>query len=153
MMNLTPAIELLSSEGWSDAVIPILTKKIECAIYLGRPREYLVAALMLYSLASSSSSYSNTLQTKETIRNIHDGIMSVLSNNPGTIILLLLLLQLVSLSPLSLLLLENLNKNLPRGSDFGKYASVDQPPEYEIPHGYVIDMSIVAAKMFDIKVS
>ena len=149
-MNLTPAIELLSSEGWSDAVIPILTKKIECAIYLGRPREYLVAALMLYSLASSSS-YSNTLQTKETIRNIHDGIMSVLSNNPGTIILLLLLpLQLILLSSLSLL--ENLNKNLPRGSDFGKYASVDQPPEYEIPHGYVIDMSIVAAKMFDIKV-
>ena len=90
-MNLTPAIELLSSEGWSDAVIPILTKKIECAVYLGRPREYLVAALMLYSLASSSS-YCNTLQTKETIRNIHDGIMSVLSNNPGTIILLLLLL-------------------------------------------------------------
>lgn len=75
MMNLTPAIELLSSEGWSDAVISILRKKIDCAIFLGRPREYIVAALMLYSLTRQSRVNSN--ETKQ----IHNDIMSVLSNS------------------------------------------------------------------------
>ena len=75
MMNLTPAIELLSSEGWSDAVIPILSKKINCAIFLGRPREYIVAALMLYSLTCG-----NPMKTNET-KQIHADIMSVLGNS------------------------------------------------------------------------
>lgn len=75
MMNLTPAIELLSSEGWSDAVIPILSKKINCAIFLGRPREYIVAALMLYSLTCD-----NPMKTNET-KQIHADIMSVLGNS------------------------------------------------------------------------
>jgi len=88
MMNLTPAIELLSSEGWSDAVIPILTKKIDCAIFLGRPREYIVAALMLYSLTRN-----NPLKSSEALQ-IHNDIMSVLGNSN-----------------------ENLNKRLPQGNN------------------------------------
>ncbi|CAM9269614.1 unnamed protein product, partial [Ectocarpus fasciculatus] len=46
-MNLNPGIEILSKDNWSKPLVAMLRKKMACALYLGRAREYVVAALRL----------------------------------------------------------------------------------------------------------
>jgi hypothetical protein len=47
-------IQLLCEEGWIAAAVPLLRRKLSCALELCRPKEYLDAALLLYAIAAES---------------------------------------------------------------------------------------------------
>lgn len=169
MTNLTPAAELLSAEGWVGPVLSLLRKKMACAVYLGRPREYLLTAMTLYSLActatetdlglqsrSSSpaavapppSSSSSVLLTRAELEALHWDVMSVISSVGK--------LEEGGISGEAGLPSSSLGGSmrlpLTARDDFGRAAAFDQPPEYMLPHGYSIDMSN-HMQMFNVQVA
>lgn len=148
MTNLTPAVETLIAEGWCDAVIPLLRKKLSCAMYLGRPRDGLVTAMTLYALAASTA----CLDRQERDR-LHRDVMSIITSTGRTQALntpseggkaaggryQLAGRQFVSRWAASGSAVPYISF-MSRG-EFGEAATPDQPPEFVLPHGYTVDMS------------
>eukprot|EP01034_Spumella_vulgaris_P021676 gene21676-27717_t len=72
MRHLCTASELLTSEGWVAPSVAILGLIMKCAILLGRPLEYLNAALTLYANAS------HLFLSRYEIEDLHLNILSLL---------------------------------------------------------------------------
>ncbi len=74
--QLTPAIKLLCKEQWIPLVIPLLRKKMACAIYLGKAQDYLDAAMRLYGLGSGTSALLPRYERDE----LHRDILSTMTS-------------------------------------------------------------------------
>jgi hypothetical protein len=72
MRHLCTASELLTSEGWVAPSVAILGLIMKCAILLGRPLEFLNAALTLYANAS------HLFLSRYEIEDLHLNVMSLL---------------------------------------------------------------------------
>ncbi len=72
MRHLCTASELLTSEGWVAPSVAVLGLIMKCAILLGRPLEFLNAALTLYANAS------HLFLSRYEIEDLHLNVMSLL---------------------------------------------------------------------------
>jgi len=142
--NLTPAVESLIAEGWISTALPLLRKKMSCAVYLGRPRDYLITALTLYSTAAP------TLLNRYEKEELHRDVLSVMTTFGRSSTTASSLTTPLKASPLSAPMQY---VGLPLRPEYGMAATADQPSEYNLPHGYVVDMSSSGIKMFGIKAS
>jgi hypothetical protein len=139
--NLNPAIEFLSKEKWALCAIPVLRKKLACATYLGRPREYVPAALMLYAIAANSH------MGKHDKEDLYRDIMSILTNTEKPTEDYLLQLRDGS-SPAK----TAGYVGLPLRPEYGAAATDGHPPEYFLPDGYVVDLADNSYGLFDVRV-
>jgi hypothetical protein len=147
--NLNPAIEFLGREKWAYCAIPVLRKKMSCSIYLGRPKEYIPAALMLYSIAASN--YLNKYDREE----LHRDVISIITNTEKPTEEYLKNIR-KETSSSSLMRrgssLAHSIVGLPLRAEYGIAAVEGHPPEYFLPDGYVIDLMDNASDLFEIKV-
>jgi len=138
--HLAPLQQLLCSEGWVAAAAPALRRSMSCSLYLGRPREYLKAALALYAACGAQLLVLGRYELDE----LHRDVFSVLSpSSPspsssqeaddGTGAAL-------SLAPMTPPRAAGLYVAVPDRPEFGMAATVDQPTEHRLPPGYCVDM-------------
>jgi hypothetical protein len=150
--NLNPAIEFLGREKWAYCAIPVLRKKMSCSIYLGRPKEYVPAALMLYSIAASN------YLSKHDREELHRDVISIITNTEKPTEDYLRTLRRENTTPSSSAAsrrasyLPPSSLGLPLRPEYGIAAVDGHPPEYFLPDGYVIDLMDTASGLFDIKV-
>lgn len=146
--NLNPAIEFLGREKWAYCAIPVLRKKMSCSIYLGRPKEYVPAALMLYSIAASN------YLSKHDREELHRDVISIITNTekPTEDYLRTVRRESTSSSKKRSSYLPPSSLGLPLRPEYGIAAVDGHPPEYFLPDGYVIDLMDTASGLFDIKV-
>jgi len=76
--KLMPGIHVLTTERWLPLLVPLLRKRMACAIYLGNAPDYLSAALNLYSIAEENA----TLLTRYEKEELHKDLMSVMLPYP-----------------------------------------------------------------------
>lgn len=138
--NLNPAIEFLSKEKWALCAIPVLRKKLACATYLGRPREYIPAALMLYAIAADSH------LGKHDKEDLYRDMMSILTNTEKPTEDYLLNLREGSPAKATGYV------GLPLRPEYGAAATEGHPPEYFLPDGYVVDLADNSHGLFEVKV-
>jgi hypothetical protein len=148
--NLNPAIEFLGREKWAYCAIPVLRKKMSCSIYLGRPKEYVPAALMLYSIAASN------YLSKHDREELHRDVISIITNTEKPTEDYLRTLRREASHPSSAArrgsYLPSSALGLPLRSEYGIAAVDGHPPEYFLPDGYVIDLMDTASGLFEINV-
>lgn len=145
--NLNPAIEFLGREKWAYCAIPVLRKKMSCSVYLGRPKEYIPAALMLYSIAASN------YLSKHDREELHRDVISLITNTEKpTEEYLLNMRKENSANRRGSYTKPPSNVGLPLRAEYGIAAVEGHPPEYFLPDGYVIDLMENASGLFDIHV-
>jgi hypothetical protein len=141
--HLAPLQQLLCSEGWVAAAAPALRRSMSCSLYLGRPREYLKAALTLYAACGAQLLVLGRFELEE----LHRDVFSVLSpsspspslsssqgDDDGTGAALIL----APMTPPRAA--AGLYVAVPDRPEFGMAAPIDQPAEPRLPPGYSVDM-------------
>lgn len=135
-VNLAPAAELYSRDKWVFAAVPVLKKKMQCCVYLGRSRDYLTAALQLYALASK------TLLGKYDKDELHRDIMATITNTEKP----------TEETRAKAAADEGMGYTpLPLRAEYGSNAVEGHAPEYFLPDGYTIDFSEIQG-LFSTKV-
>ena len=145
--HLSSSVDYLHREQWSFCAIPVLRKKMQCAIYLGRPREYIPAAMKLYKIAVL-----NDFLDKEDCMTLHRDIMSVIQNSEKPTREYLQNVRCVKDGVVDSSGDNGVYVNLPLRPEFGAAAIDSHPPEYFLPDSYTIDFSEISNGLFEIDV-
>lgn len=155
---LTPAAEQLVSEGWVNIAIPVLRKKMACAVYLGHLKDYLLTAINLYIIGIKDHLVANEQEE------LHKDVMAVLSSvglqSGGTQVME----QLSGHVPTSFSSNKHSNKFALGGrvaalhslgladSQFGMFAPSELLPEHSLPNNFISEMTD-GATLFSVDVS
>jgi hypothetical protein len=146
-LNLTPGIEILMKEMWAKPLVAMLRKKMACALYLGRTREYLLAALRLSTVAAAGNAATALGIDRHERDELHRDIISVFTCT----------------SPPSENYLESLRLDTSDAGvgyvgvtwrpQFGVAAVEGSPAEYSLPDGYVMEFCEGGVDLFRVKVT
>lgn len=138
--NLTPAVELFGRERWTTCAIPMLMRKMSCAIYLGKAREYLNAALVLYSLDS------NAVLSKHDKEQLHRDVFSLIYNTEKPSV------EFIAESRRREPAISSSHIPLTLRPEYGAALAPGFAPEYYLPDGYVIDLGENTTSLINVNV-
>ena len=141
--HLSALIDFLHREQWSFCAIPVLRKKMLCAVYLGRPREYIPAALKLYKIAVLDEFFES-----EDRMELHRDVMSVIQNSEKPTAEFL-----EGIRDTDSKINDNNYVSLPLRPEYGAAAIDTHPPEYFLPDSYTVELGDLSNGLFQIDIS
>jgi hypothetical protein len=144
--HLSPLIDFLHREQWSFCAIPVLRKKMLCAIYLGRPREYIPAALKLYKIAVLDDFFES-----EDRMQLHRDLMSIIQNTEKPTVEFLQGIrdkETVAAAAGA----DASYVTLPLRPEYGAAAINTHPPEYFLPDSYIVELGDLSNGLFQIDI-
>lgn len=145
-MNLNPGIEILSKENWSKPLLSMLRKKIACAFYLGRSKEYAIASMKLIAVANSNRPIASSISRHER-EELHRDILSVIfSQSPPSPTYLASLLSDTSHAGVGYV-------GVTWRPQFGIAATEGHPAEFTLPGQHPIEFSDAGIDLFKVKIN